>query len=323
MDTPVAPTASVSAVDRGLRRAALVAAIAALGYLVFVAATDGDAFLVQVGRLGWAQWISLLGLSLANYGLRFLRWHHYLALLGSPVPLARNLAIYIAGFAFTLTPGKAGEAVRSLYLRDVGTPWSRGLSALAVERVLDVFAVVILALLALQALGDYVNAVILMTILAALLLLGVTRPAVLDRLGSWSSGHARPMLQGMVALLEDARTLLVPGQLLLGLSLGVVAWGAEAWGFYLLLQWLGVSITVELAISVYASSMLVGALSFLPGGIGGAEAAMMALLLSLGVALDVAVPATMICRAVTLWFAVALGLVGVLFAGRRIRAPEH
>lgn len=63
----------------------------------------------------------------------FLRWHGYLRALGAQVPLGRDLLIYVASFDFTVTPGKAGEAVRSVYLRASGVPWSPGLAALAVE----------------------------------------------------------------------------------------------------------------------------------------------------------------------------------------------
>jgi uncharacterized protein (TIRG00374 family) len=63
--------------------------------------------------------------------------------------------------------------------------------------------------------------------------------------------------------------------------------------------------------------MLAGAISFLPGGLGGAEAAMVALLLTNGVVLGTAVLATVICRAVTLWFAVLLGIVAMLILEQR------
>ena len=63
--------------------------------------------------------------------------------------------------------------------------------------------------------------------------------------------------------------------------------------------------------------MLSGALSFLPGGLGGAEAAMIALLVAGGTVVGTAVLATLICRAVTLWFAVVLGIGAVLIMGRR------
>lgn len=305
--------------QRRLRQVALVAALAVLAYLGLAVLGDGDLMRDGLQRLGPSQWLALLGLSLGNYGLRFLRWHTYLRALGARVTLGRDLLIYVAGFAFTVTPGKAGEAVRSFYLRGVGVPWSPGLAALAVERVLDLTVILMLAALALRVFADQAVPALLLVGLVAGLLVGVARPrvarALLGRLppgGRWGR-----LARGTTAILDDARLLLAPRRLLVGLGLGLLAWGAEAWGFYLLLQWLGVAAAPGHAMGIYAVGMLSGALSFLPGGLGGAEAAMIALLVAGGAVFGAAVLATVICRAVTLWFAVVLGIGAVLFMGRR------
>ena len=305
--------------QRRLRQVALVAALAVLAYLGLAVLGDGDLVRDGLQRLGPSQWLTLLGLSLGNYGLRFLRWHAYLRALGARVTLGRDLLIYVAGFAFTVTPGKAGEAVRSFYLRGVGVPWSPGLAALAVERVLDLTVILMLAALALRVFADQAVPALLLVGLVAGLLVGVTRPrvarALLGRLppgGRWGR-----LARGTTAILDDARLLLAPRRLLVGLGMGLLAWGAEAWGFYLLLQWLGVAAPPGHAMGIYAVGMLSGALSFLPGGLGGAEAAMIALLVAGGAVFGTAVLATVICRAVTLWFAVVLGIGAVLLMGRR------
>jgi len=62
--------------------------------------------------------------------------------------------------------------------------------------------------------------------------------------------------------------------------------------------------------------MLVGALSFLPGGLGGAEATMVALLILNHVDQPQSVAATILIRLATLWFAVVLGVIALIL-------PEH
>jgi uncharacterized protein (TIRG00374 family) len=66
---------------------------------------------------------------------------------------------------------------------------------------------------------------------------------------------------------------------------------------------------VTTAVFVYAFGMLVGGLSFLPGGLGSSEAVMIGLLMMHGFPESAAVTATLICRLATLWFAVGLGAV--------------
>ena len=77
----------------------------------------------------------------------------------------------------------------------------------------------------------------------------------------------------------------------------------------MLLAALGHPLPLSTAVFIYAFAMLVGGLSFLPGGLGSSEAVMIALLALNGFPESAAVSATLICRLATLWFAVALGAV--------------
>jgi uncharacterized membrane protein YbhN (UPF0104 family) len=65
--------------------------------------------------------------------------------------------------------------------------------------------------------------------------------------------------------------------------------------------------------------VLIGGLSFLPGGLGSTEAVMTTLLGKMGYALGDALLITLSCRLVTLWLAVILGWLAVLIL--RQRAP--
>jgi uncharacterized protein (TIRG00374 family) len=73
---------------------------------------------------------------------------------------------------------------------------------------------------------------------------------------------------------------------------------------------------------IYASTTIVGALSFLPGGLGVTEGAMTMLLVRGAVGLDgaAAFDATLLTRLATLWFAVLLGLGCLVVARRRASA---
>src|SRR3954451_17949836 len=58
----------------------------------------------------------MLGLSLLNYLLRGWRWQIFGNGLGIRLPWGRNLLYFVAGFALTATPGKAGEGLRLWFL---------------------------------------------------------------------------------------------------------------------------------------------------------------------------------------------------------------
>ena len=98
--------------------------------------------------------------------------------------------------------------------------------------------------------------------------------------------------------------------------LGGLGWFAEGYAFYLLLGWMGADVSLSLAVAIFMFSTLAGGLTGAPGGLGGAEAAMVALLSLEGVPLDISLPATAIIRLTTLWFAIGIGMVVFPFAER-------
>src|ERR1700685_4349408 len=109
---------------RSRRRAlGLLGAIGVAVYMATALATDSTKLLSALRQLGWIGCMSVLALSCVNYFLRFLRWQKYLAKLGHALPAFRHLLWYVSGFAFTVSPGKAGEAIRAFYLREHGVAY--------------------------------------------------------------------------------------------------------------------------------------------------------------------------------------------------------
>ena len=85
-------------------------------------------------------------------------------------------------------------------------------------------------------------------------------------------------------------------------------WLAEGYAFYLLLQWFGADLGFWQATMIFVFATLAGGLTGAPGGVGGAEAAMIALLYMDGIGPEIAIPATAVIRLTTLWFAILIGL---------------
>ncbi len=315
------PSAEVEAAGRAtdsIRRwggpLLLTVALGICGYLTALALVDRRQLAAALSELHPETLFSVFGLSLLNYALRFLRWHGYARALGASVPTGRHLFYYLAGFAFTVTPGKSGEAVRALYLRRHGLSYTKGLAMLVVERLLDILAVSLLALLWLlhdRGTGWLAGVVALVLLAAAWWL---AQPAAQQRLESLADRHQGRLARGLSFLAHsagDAARLLHRSRLASGLALGLLAWGAEGYGLYLVLDALQVPLGPGVAMGAYALAVLAGAASFIPGGLGGAEAAMTALLVLGGAHAAAALTATLLCRLATLWFAVVLGVAAL------------
>lgn len=305
-----------------LTKGAIVSAVAAaalyLGFSLFAGWANVVGAVAQVGA---PVVLAALALALANYGLRVLRWRMYLAALGYRLGKRSAAAIYFAGFAFTATPGKAGELLRGVFLRREGVPFVTSTAAFLSERLGDLIGV---ALIALPGALVYPSGGLIVGAGGAMIgivVLALSQKRLLDAAlvaCAHSRGRFGVKLGGVVQLLLEARRCHEPGALALGMALSLAAWGAEAYAFHVVLVGMGLDIGLGWAMSIYALSMLAGAVSFLPGGVGGAEAVMMGLLLMSGVDQPQAVAATVLIRLATLWFAVALGGLALLVERRRL-----
>ena len=134
------------------------------------------------------------------------------------------------------------------------------------------------------------------------------RRRIADRAQRMVMGRLRTVAIHAMTLVDHASRMLGYRALLYGVALGLLAWGAEAIAFAYIVHAIGYPLSVPILAGVYALSMLAGAISFMPGGLGGAEVAMGVMLHALGLEASDVVSATLICRLTTLWFAVALGL---------------
>ena len=262
-------------------------------------------------------------LSLINYVLRIVRWRAYLARLGARLSFRFAALTFTAGFAYTLSPGKVGELVRARYYVPLGIPLSKTAAAFFVERFLDMLALVVMAALLFTAFSHYEPMLLAGTVVAIgtlIALMVVPWSSAATALTSTNS-LPRPIrlpLAKVATALAATRQLLSPGMLSLGFSLALLAWMMEAVGLYLLSSMFPPAhLEVTVAVGIYAFAVLIGGLSFLPGGLGSTEAVMTALLTSRGYSLAQALLITLSCRLVTLWLAVVLGWGAVVALRRR------
>ena len=300
-------------IGRELYFVLLLLGLFALGILGLALAGGWEESWRQVMRLSLWQLGALLALSLVNYLFRGLRWHLFARRLGLGLSARANMRHFLGGFAMTVTPGRVGELVRMRWIsREAGWPFTRSAPLVLVDRASDLAAMgVILAIsLSLSAMGIKGAVSVAALALAAAAL--ATRPALLSglvtalyRLTGWLP-RIFARIRGAARSLRVFSTLpVIAGST----ALGLVGWVAEGYAFHLLLMWMGADIGFFSAVAIFVFSTLAGGLTGAPGGVGGAEAAMIALLKLNGVPLEVSVPATAVIRVTTLWFAIGIGLL--------------
>lgn len=276
-----------------------------------------------LGRFAWSAVLVALALAAGNYLIRFARWHYYLGVLGLRVPAGTSLLVFLSGFSLTVTPGKLGEAVKALLLREAyGIPAARTAPIVIAERVTDLVACLLLA--AVGVFTFHVDRRFLA--LGAVLVGGGLLFLSIESLARYALGlfgrlpGVRRVAPKLDEFYSSARVLLRPGPLLWALALALVSWYLECLSFLVVVHgFAGAALGMRAAVFIYAAMTVAGALAFVPGGLGVTEAGMLALLVQLGRGLDrpTAAAATFLTRAATLWFAVALGLVALITFARR------
>jgi len=309
-----------------------------LGVLLYV----GAALYVDLGRIrdalagyAWSAVALALLLSSANYLLRFVKWELCLGWLkvrgdgpddAPQLTRTRSLLIYLAGLSMSVTPGKVGEVLRSYLLRlSDGVPFARTAPIVVADRLSDLVALVILSLIGVSQFREYLPVVLvtLALVVAGVVVLGTPRLArgllaLLARLPGLARLSARAE-----ALVDSSAALLRLRRLLLLSLISVLGWGLECVGYWLILRGLvGAEASLALCTFLWSTTTLIGALSFLPGGLGATEGSLAVLVarLASGVSQAAALATTLLIRACTLWYG---ELVGGLALAVLVRRGSH
>lgn len=302
-------------------------------YVVFSIWADARSVGRALADFHWLIALAALGLAFLNYLVRFGRWHYYLKVLGLSIPAGHSFLVFLGGFSLTVTPGKLGEVVKALLLREShGIAAARTAPIVVAERLTDLMG---LLLLACVGIFTFKTDPRFLVIGASLIVFGLVVISVQPIATFFLRLFARlPGLRKIAPKLEEAyqttAALLRPAPLLLGVVLSTVSWFFECAAFWAVVHgFAGASVNLQAATFIYATMTVAGALSFLPGGLGVTEAGMLAMLgeLAVGCGRSVAAAATFVTRLCTLWFAVIIGIAALLIFARRtkitVELPEN
>jgi len=295
-----------------------VMALALLGYGLLGIWSQGDQLLplirILCPQITWGLLLVLLG-----YAIRYGRWRLLLHALHLHPPVLADARIWMGSYAFTATPGKSGEAVRSLLLKkECKVPVAPTLMALVVERLTDGTAVLLLLLINFSLLLRWQ---VPLGVPIGFGLITVMGGWLVQRC-PWARAQLKIIAKRLLPIkftnsgsdgLTALQQLLKPRILLLATLIGALAWSLEGVSLWLLLRSMGIDVvSIGGATIAHTAAGLLGALTLLPGGLGSTEAGTVGLLALQGVGVTVALPATLLIRLMTLWFATSIGFLCLL-----------
>lgn len=310
-----------------LRRKIIIAALLGLAVVIVLGLfSDIQAVGTSFQTFDWAVLPAVLGFTVLNYALRWLKWDYYLRRTGMGQSVSRtdSILLFTSGMVMAVTPGKAGEVLKSYLLKRLnGTPISASAPIVLAERLTDGLAMLLLMGFGLTLYPPARPLFVLLVVasIAGLVLLQFRSlcQRLIDLAERLPRGQSiAPKLR---TVYESTVHLLSWRLLAVSTIISVVSWFGECVAMYYVLRGLGQPASLyllQVATFVFAASTLFGLVSFLPGGLGVSEASSTGLLvLLLPMATGPATAATIIIRFCTLWFGVTLGAVALGVFGAR------
>jgi uncharacterized membrane protein YbhN (UPF0104 family) len=199
------------------------------------------------------------------------------------------------------------------------------LAAFVVDRLSDVHAVVLIALFATAAFAGWSDpgvlrwsGVMLVVVLSGLVFRLVAGSRWGPRLIAFLARHRRlkRLADWLLRASGDFPRLWRPAVALPSIALSLLAYGLQAAIFAGMVAKVAPGFSPWLSAAIFASATLLGAASFIPGGIGAMELALVVMLAGHGVDSASGLAAALCLRAVTFWLGLLLGAAGLLVAGR-------
>ncbi len=232
-----------------------------------------------------------------------LRWIYLLKkVCKKEINYNKSLLIHFSSFSFIITPGKAGDVLKSWMMKkSCGTSHSEVLPVILMERLTDIISLFLLSLLWFL---KYMRTIYFLFVVSSILLgfIIFTNDNVLNFLSN-------RFLKTKTALI-NLKNLSKPNIIFVSSFLDTIAWIFDAFIFLIILKINNINLNFFVAVSLYTFSILLGALSFIPGGLGSTEIVMGAILKEyLKINNKLIVKIVLETRFYTLWCSIFVGLV--------------
>jgi len=249
----------------------------------------------------------------------FLRWRLLCKNIGLKISLRVDFLVYLAGFALSITPAKVGELLRTQILRDKsGIQRSQTTPLIFIEKFYDLLGAVIVSsigILYFPQIGIIVLGALILSIIIFILFsskITFDKSIIILSKFKFTKNFIEPLSKSHEILKNSTKIKIFSSSIILSL----LYWLSISFAVFFTLKSLSIdSLGFAEITSTYVSSLFLGALSFLPGGLGITEASFTGLLNIQGISLSMAIVTVIVVRLFTLWFSVVIGFIALKLVG--------
>ena len=249
----------------------------------------------------------------------FARWHLLLKNSKIFIPKKDSLLIFLSGFALTIIPGKVGELIKSQLLKTkFEVPRSKTVPIVMLEQLYTLIGLVIVSFFGIWffELGAYVLGFFTALLIFAFILISSRKVfnkliAIFGR-RKLTARFVEPLSSSYDTIKQSTKGPIV----FYASTLTTIFWLIEAVVVYFVLLSFGIdSIEFLRVIPTYATSLMLGFLSFLPMGLGVVEGSLASFFSLQGIEVSLSLTVVIIIRIFTRWYGVAVGFLALKLCG--------
>ncbi|MCF6271344.1 MAG: flippase-like domain-containing protein [Melioribacteraceae bacterium] len=271
--------------------------------------------LVSLKAFQWIYFPIILIIIYLTFLLKFLKWQYYLKYLDVKVQLGLSFKIFMASLIMSITPGKIGDLIKSYMLKETnGTPVNTTIPIVFAERVTEFAALLFLVILGINIYNQSIVIIIISLFSIIILILLLFNSRIMNKIIIILSRSKKleKYIEPISLTISNSKILLKPKPFSLMILLSLFIWIVECFAFYLILIQFNIDFQIIWSFFTYLFSIFIGSLSMLPAGLGVTDGSLTFLLSQNGLSKEIAVTATLIVRIATLWFALIVGVIGMI-----------
>jgi len=298
----------------------IVIIIAVVGlYAAFLIASDIRTIYDKISSFKIEFLLVIIPLVTTGWFVLFARWHLLLKNSKIFIPKKDSLLIFFSSLALAIIPGKVGELIKSQLLKTkFEVPRSKTVPIVMLEQFYTLIGLVIISFFGIWffELGVYVIGFFTALLIFAFIL--ISSKTVFNKLitifekRKFTSRFVEPLSSSYDIIKQTTRGPIT----FYATALTVIFWFIEAVVVYLVLLSFGIeSIEFLKVIPTYATSLMLGFLSFLPMGLGVVEGSLASFFSLQGIEVSLSLTIVIIIRIFTRWYGVAVGFLALKLSG--------
>jgi len=248
-----------------------------------------------------------------------IKWHLLLKNCEIYVPLKKSILVFFSGVAFEITPGQVGSLIKAQILKTSSNiPRTKTVPIIAVEKVYDLISAILASIVGIIILGiESYLIVIAILVLSIIFFFIYYRPAseIFFKRITKTKFFSKYIdnLSEFHAIFQKSTNVKIATICIL---LGVTYWFIISTAAYYILLAFDINVLDYLTVlAIYTTSILLGAISFIPAGIGITEGTIAGLLTLNGIDVSTALILSVMIRVLTLWYSIGVGFISLKFTG--------